>query len=165
MKTYRTLALAGLILTTLYSVSFGAGIAYNGLIFGKMGTIVAKMKARGQRVTLLWHDQELSFCPAFLAGHSMGGEAALDEGAKCSAAGRPVKVIVTIDPMGYPGTLYCPKGTRCVNYYNPAHVLGIGNAARAVVGAKNVVVTGYSHVQMPLVPKIISGTLAATAGL
>ena len=51
------------------------------------------------------------------------------------------------------------------NYYNPAHVLGPGNSARAVVGAANTVVLGYSHVQMPLVPKIIAGTLAATKGL
>ncbi len=145
--------------------SHSAGIAYNGLIYGEMGTIVNDMKARGQHVALYWHDQEKSSCPAFITGHSMGGEAALDEGAKCSAAGHPVKVIVTIDPMGHPGTLYCPKGTRCVNYYNPAHVLGPGNAARKVVGAQNTIVTGYSHVQMPLVPKIIKGTLAATAGL
>ena len=165
MKTYRILALAGLIFATFYSRAFADGVLYNGLMYAEMGTIAGKMTARGQHVSVLWHDAESSACPKFLAGHSMGGLAAIDEGTKCSAAGHPIKVIVTIDPMGYPGTLYCPKGTRCVNYYNPAHVLGPGNAARAVVGAANTVVLGYSHVQMPLVPKIIAGTLAATSGL
>ena len=161
------IALAGIIILLILTViaARSAGIAYNGLVYGEMGTIVNDMKARGQNVALYWHDQEKSTCPTVLTGHSMGGLSAIREGTACSAAGHPVKVIVTIDPMGYPGTLYCPKGTRCVNYYNPAHVLGPGNSARAVVGAANTVVLGYSHVQMPLVPKIIAGTLAATKGL
>jgi pimeloyl-ACP methyl ester carboxylesterase len=125
-----------------------------------MGTIVGAMRHRGQNVRELWHDQENAACPRFLLGHSMGGLAALDQANRCATAGHPVRAVVTIDPTGKPGTLYCPKRTRCLNYYDPTHLIGFG--ARAVVGATNVRMSGFSHLQLPSVPRVVNGALAAT---
>ena len=64
------IALAGIIILLILTViaARSAGIAYNGLVYGEMGTIVNDMKARGQNVALYWHDQEKSTCPNFLTG-------------------------------------------------------------------------------------------------
>jgi hypothetical protein len=69
---------------------------------------------------------------------------------------------VTIDPTGQIGaTYYCPKGVYCLNFYDPSHLIGGG--ARAVVGANNVKMHGYSHLQIPSAPGVVNGALAATA--
>lgn len=135
-------------------------VLFNGLMYPEMGTIGDAMTRRGQHVEILWHDQTPSSCPRYILGHSMGGIAALSRGAACAASGHPPRAIVTIDPTGYPGTLYCPKGVRCLNYYDPTH--SIGGGARPVTGAVNVRMSGYTHLQLPSVPSVVRGALAIT---
>jgi hypothetical protein len=136
---------------------------YNGLLFPAMGRIAADMTARGQRVQVLYHDQETTaVCPRYILGHSMGGPAALVQAAGCKAKGHPPVAVVTIDPTGQVGaTYYCPRGVYCLNFYDPTHAIGGG--ARAVVGANNVKMHGYSHMQLPYAPGVVKGALAATA--
>lgn len=135
---------------------------YNGLIYPEMNTIADAMTKRGQHVEVLWHDQETAtVCPRYILGHSMGGPAALAEGAACASRGKAPRAIVTIDPTGQIGaTYYCPKGVLCLNYYDPSHLIGGG--ARAVVGAHNVIVKGYTHLQLPSAPVVVRGALGAT---
>ena len=135
-------------------------VLYNGLIYPEMGTIANAMKARGQNVVVLWHDAPVSICAKYFLGHSMGGIAALNQAARCAALGNPPKAVVVIDPTGYPGTLTCPKRVACLDYYDPTHLIGGG--ARAVAGAANVRMSGYSHIQLPSVAKVVRGALAAT---
>lgn len=136
---------------------------YNGLLYPEMGTIAAKMQARGQHIQVLWHDQEKAPpCPRYILGHSMGGLAALDQGASCRALGHPPKAIVTIDPAGTVYAISCPKGVRCINYYDPSHVISPGNPARKVAGAENHIVRGYTHLTIPSAPFVVRGALAAT---
>ena len=59
MMTAAFVALFGVVLIAARPAPTSA-ILYNGLLYGEMGTIAAKMTARGQSATLLWHDQELS---------------------------------------------------------------------------------------------------------
>jgi pimeloyl-ACP methyl ester carboxylesterase len=147
----------------LAAVLLGA-VLYNGLLYPEMGTIANAIAARGQHVEVLWHDQEqTTACPAYIAGHSMGGLAALDQGRRCAAAGKPPRAIVTIDPAGTLHTIACPRGVYCVNFYDPSHVISPGNAARKVIGAHNVIVRGYTHLTIPSAPGVIKGALAATA--
>lgn len=136
---------------------------YNGLIYPEMGTIAAKMTARGQHVRVRWHDQESAAqCPPFILGHSMGGPAAITQAAACVRQGHPPKAVVTIDPTGQVGaTYYCPRGVYCLNFYDPSHLIGGG--ARAVVGANNVKIHGYTHLQLPSAPGVVKGALSATA--
>ena len=138
-----------------------AAVLFNGLIYPEMGTIADAMAKRGQHVEVLWHDQSTPDCPPFILGHSMGGPAALNQAANCRKAGKPVKGVVTIDPTGQVGaTYYCPRGVRCLNYYDPTHLIGGG--ARAVVGATNIKMHGYSHLQLPSAPQVVRGALAFT---
>lgn len=131
---------------------------YNGLLIPAMGPIANAMTTRGQHVQVLWHDAEGSqtACPEYLLGHSMGGNAALRQAARCAAAHRPPRAVVTIDPARIAAV--CPRGVKCVNYYNPTHPIG----GQYVTGATNIVVTGTDHVGMPNNPKIFRGTLALT---
>lgn len=132
---------------------------YDGLLVPEMSTIAAAMTRRGQHVRVLWHDAEDQVsCPAYLVGHSMGGNAALRQAARCAAAGRPPRAVVTIDPGRAPLYHTCPRGVRCFNYYNPGHPIG----GQAVDGAQNIIVPGFSHLQLPSVPRVVAGTLAAT---
>ena len=135
------------------------GIAYDGLLYARMQTIVGKLRQRGDYVVEAWHDHTVAGCPRYLVGHSMGGDAALAQAASCAAAGHPPKVVVSIDPGGAPQNAHCTKGVKCINYYNPDHPIG----GEYVTGATNIIVRGYDHLNMPLAPQIIAGTLAATA--
>lgn len=132
---------------------------YNGLLYPEMQTIADAMTHRGQRVQVLWHDQEdQRRCPPVLIGHSMGGDAALHQAQRCTLAGRPPRVVVTIDPGGRPQDAWCPAKVKCVNFYNPMHPIG----GEFVQGAKNIVVKGYTHLQMPTAPYIVRSTLELT---
>ena len=138
-----------------------AALLFNGLIYPELGTIADAMVKRGQHVEVLWHDQETAICPRYILGHSMGGPAALDQGAACARQHKAPKAIITIDPTGQIGaTYYCPKGVYCLNYYDPTHLIGGG--ARAVVGATNIKMHGYSHLQLPSAPQVVRGALAFT---
>jgi hypothetical protein len=133
---------------------------YNGLLYPEMQPIAAAMMKRGQHVEVLWHDaaDSQTVCPRYLLGHSMGGNAALRQATRCAAAGRPPHVVVTIDPGRAPLYATCPAKVSCVNYYDPSHPIG----GQRVSGAKNIVVSGYSHLQLPSVPKVVNGALALT---
>lgn len=148
--------------TAALSATLDADI-YNGLIYPEMGTIAARMQARGQHVRVRWHDQEnAAQCPRYILGHSMGGPAAIEQAAACVAKGKAPRAVVTIDPTGQVGaTYYCPRNVYCLNFYDPTHLIGGG--ARAVVGANNVKMHGYSHLQLPSAPGVVKGALAATA--
>jgi hypothetical protein len=134
---------------------------YNGLLIPEMATIAGAMTKRGQRVEVLWHEAEAAqtACPPYLLGHSMGGNAALRQAARCAAAGHPPRVVVTIDPGRAPLYHACPRGVRCLNYYDPSHPIG----GQSVAGAANIRVPGYSHLQLPSVPSVVRGALAATS--
>lgn len=121
---------------------------YNGLLYAEMQPIEQVLQRNHISYKTLWHDAQKSdtACPRFILGHSMGGNAALRQAAKCQAAGRPPALVVTIDPGRAPLSYQCPKGIRCVNYYNPAHPIG----GQWVAGAENHIVTGYDHLYMPL---------------
>lgn len=155
-----------LVSITVFGVAFSAprldAVLYNGLVVPEMSTIANAMTARGQHVEVMYHDQESgALCPPYILGHSMGGIAALENGASCARAGHAPKAIVTIDPTGYIGMkLYCPRGVRCLNYYDPTHLVGGG--ARAVIGAANHKMSGYTHLQLPSVPSVVAGALSAT---
>lgn len=133
---------------------------YDGLLVPEMSTITAAMTRRGQHVQRMWHDAESyqTACPAYLLGHSMGGNAALRQAARCAAAGRPPRFVVTIDPGRAPLYHTCPPGVRCLNYYDPSHPIG----GQEVDGATNVIVPGFTHLQLPSVPRVVNGALAAT---
>lgn len=144
----------------LLSATVLAAQVYNGLLFADMGYIAQQMEKRGQHVQVLWHDaaDQQTACPKFLLGHSMGGNAALRQATRCAARGRPPAVVVTIDPGRAPLFHVCPHKVKCVNYYDPSHPIG----GQSVVGAINILVTGYSHLQMPIAPRIVVGALALT---
>jgi hypothetical protein len=133
---------------------------YDGLLVPKMSTIANAMTARGQHVEEMWHDAETAqtACPAYLIGHSMGGNAALRQAARCATAGHPPRVVVTIDPGRAPLYHTCPPSVRCLNYYDPAHPIG----GQIVDGALNIIVPGFTHLQLPAAPRVTVGTLAAT---
>jgi len=122
-------------------------LLYNGLLYPEMEPIAARMRARGQHVEVLWHDAEASqtACPRYLLGHSMGGNAALRQAARCLQDGHPPKVVVTIDPGRAPLFATCHVGLRCINFYDPSHPIG----GQFVQGAQNIRVTGYTHLQLP----------------
>jgi hypothetical protein len=133
---------------------------YNGLLYPEMDTIATSMQKRGQHVEVLWHDaaDSQTACPPYLLGHSMGGNAALRQAARCAAAGKPPRVVVTIDPGRAPLAHSCPAHVTCVNYYDPSHPIG----GQYVSGAKNVLVPGYTHLQLPSVPSVVKGALSLT---
>jgi hypothetical protein len=133
---------------------------YNGLLYPEMATIANAMQKRGQHVEVLWHDAEQyqTACPKYLLGHSMGGNAALRQATRCAAAGKPPRVVVTIDPGRAPLDYVCPTHVTCINYYDPSHSIG----GQYVQGAKNVLVPGYTHLQLPSVPRVVQGVLALT---
>jgi hypothetical protein len=134
---------------------------YDGLLYAEMSTIANAMQRRGQHVQELWHDAETSqsICPRYLLGHSMGGNAALRQAARCAAIGRAPRAVVTIDPGRAPLYHTCPPKVVCINYYDPSHPFG----GQSVDGAHNVVVPGYTHLQLPSVGSVVRGALAATA--
>ena len=128
---------------------------FNGLFYAEMQPTADAMTKRGQHVEVLWHDQTSSNCPVFSIGHSMGGQAALNQAAACAARGRAPRLVITIDPARLPAV--CPLHVKCVNYYNPSHPIG----GASVSGAQNIVVTGYDHLWMPAAVK--KRVLALTA--
>lgn len=131
---------------------------YNGLLYPEMATIANAMERRGQHVQVLWHDaaDSQTRCPRYLLGHSMGGNAALRQAARCAAVGRAPRMVITIDPGRAPLAHTCPQGVHCINYYDPSHPIG----GQFVDGATNILVTGYSHLQLPSVPRVVAGVLA-----
>ena len=163
----KKLLLAGAIVVPFFGALHAAdlrvrtvdAIIYNGLLYPEMGTIAGKMKARGQNVEVLWHDAQTgeTRCPRFLLGHSMGANAALRQAAYCVARGHH-PVVVSIDPGRAPLDHLCPAGTTCINYYDPTHPIG----GQYVDGARNIIVSGYTHLQLPAARAVVVGTLAAT---
>lgn len=133
---------------------------YNGLLYPEMGTIANAMTKRGQHVEVLWHDQEdRSTCPPYLLGHSMGANTALRQAARCAAAGRPPRIVVTIDPGRAPLFHSCPPKVTCYNLYNPAHAIG---GQRVSGTTHNIIIEGYTHLQLPLAPRVVKFTLGVT---
>lgn len=132
---------------------------YNGLLYAEMGTIAAAMKARGQAVSVLWHDQEPSVktCPPYLIGHSMGAQAAIRQATRCKAQGHAPKAVLLIDPART-APASCAVGLKCINWYNPSHPIG----GQFISGATNIRVLGTTHVYMPLNATIMRGVLAAS---
>jgi thioesterase domain-containing protein len=153
-------ALVALCLLVCSSAHAADTVIYDGLLVPEMGTIERAMIQRGQHVQRLWHDAEeaQTACPAYLVGHSMGGNAALRQAARCAAAGHPPRAVVTIDPGRAPLYHTCAPGLRCWNYYDPQHAIG----GQIIDGARNIIVPGFTHLQLPSVPRVVDGVLAAT---
>ena len=154
MKTYRALALGGLICGTFYLGACSKSApttqpvakapvaavapkpaphaptvtAYNGLLYAEMGGLVTALEKRGDQVSLLWHDAQRTDtnCPEYIIGHSLGGNAAIRQAVKCQSAGRPPKAIVIIDAGRAPTTYQIPANAKftCQSFYNPAHPIG-----------------------------------------
>lgn len=137
---------------------------YDGLFYAEMGTLREALQSKSH-VTEEWHDAQenetnIHFCFDYFIGHSMGGNAALRQAARCATMGRPPKAVITIDPGRAPLEHTCPPKIPCINYYDPSHPIG----GQYVNGAKNIVVPGYDHLQLPSVPSVVKGVLAVVTG-
>lgn len=133
-------------------------IAYNGLLYAEMGPLVAALQKRHFHVKTFWHDSEArsNGCPSYIIGHSMGGNAAIDQAIVCQRAGHPPVAIVVIDAARTSAYVPANAKYKCVSYYNPSHPIG---GQRVSGKCTNHIVTGYTHLYMPDAPAVVRGVL------